>query len=96
MVNTGTGAWAQSPQYELSISPRAMRDLDRLSSNDFRRVDARIQALATNPRPPGVAKLWNSSFRIRIGPWREIYVVDDANRNVIIDAVRRRDTDTYR
>ena len=86
----------QRHQYEVRLSSHAERDLDDLPLNDFRRVDARIQSLADNPRPPGVAKLWNDSYRVRIGSWRIIYIVDDTNRIVVVDTVRRREKDTYR
>ena len=49
------------------------------------------------PRPHGAVKLkgQKASYRIRIGPWRVIYFVDDAQGIVVIARVRRRDKDTY-
>ncbi len=44
----------------------------------------------------GVVKLRDRAHRIRVGPWRVIYVIDDAERIVFIKAVRRREKDTYR
>lgn len=44
----------------------------------------------------GVAKLRDRVHRIRIGPWRVIYLIDDAQRVVVVNAVRRREKDTYR
>ena len=84
------------PEYEVRITPHAERDLDRLSSTDYRRIDGHIGLLAQDPRPRGVAKLRDKAHRIRIGPWRVIYIIDDAKRIVVITAVRRRDKDTYR
>ena len=86
----------QRPEYEVRITTHAERDLDRLSPADFQRVDDRILSLAENPRPTGVAKLRDKAHRIRIGPWRVIYLIDDAKRIVLINAVRRREKDTYR
>ena len=94
--NTGTCALGQRPRYEVRLSPRAERDLDDLPMTDFRRVDAHILPLADNPRPSGAIKLWDKTFRIRVGPWRIIYLVDDAEHVVEIAGVRRRREDTYR
>jgi len=35
-------------------------------------------------------------FRIRVGPWRVIYLIDDKAWRVIISRVKRRKEDTYR
>ena len=86
----------RSHRYDIRLSHRAERDLNDLPSNDFRRVDEHILALSDTPRPSGVTKLVDKSFRIRVGPWRIIYLVDDSNRVVEVIAVRRRREDTYR
>lgn len=78
------------------MDTHAARDLRRLSDADYIRVDKRICSLGTNPRPLGVTKLRDKVHRIRVGPWRVIYLIDDANRMVVINAVRRREKDTYR
>lgn len=84
------------PEYEVRITPHAERDLDRLSSTAYLRLDRQIGLLSREPRPRGVVKLQDKAHRIRVGPWRVIYVVDDARRVVVITAVRRREKDTYR
>jgi mRNA interferase RelE/StbE len=45
----------------------------------LRRVDARILALAEDPRPPGVVKMQGAEgyFRIRIGDYRVVYAIED-------------------
>jgi len=56
-----------------------------------------ILALGIEPRPPGSAKLADTDFfRIRVGPLRVIYVVDDAARLVVVLRVARRAESTYR
>ena len=95
-MSTGQGALGQSPEYEIRITSHAERDLQRLSPADYLRVDEHICSLAPNPRPNVVAKLRDKAHRIRIGPWRVIYVIDDAKRVVVIYQVRRREKDTYR
>jgi mRNA interferase RelE/StbE len=68
--------------------------LSELSRADLRRVDARIRALADNPRPPGAKKLEGVEdlYRIRSGDFRILYQIEDANLIVVIvDVDNRRD-----
>ena len=83
-------------EYDIRLDAGARRDLKKLARREFQRIDERIVALGTEPRPAGATKLWNDSYRIRIGPWRVIYLVDDDERVVVITAVRRRGESTYR
>jgi len=43
------------------------------------RIDARIQSLADNPRPPGVEKLGGEErlYRVRVGDYRVVYSIED-------------------
>jgi mRNA interferase RelE/StbE len=55
------------------------------------RIRAAIDSLSTDPRPSGVAKLaGRDDYRIRIGDYRVIYAVDDAERLVIIARIAHR------
>jgi mRNA interferase RelE/StbE len=51
-----------------------------------------IQALATNPRPPGCRKLAGSKhdWRIRVGDFRVIYEIAGEIRVVRVNRVRHR------
>ena len=86
----------QRPEYEVRLTSHAERDLNRLKDQDFQRVDDRINSLVENPRPMGVVKLRDKVHRIRVGRWRVIYLIDDAERVVLVETVRRREKDTYR
>jgi mRNA interferase RelE/StbE len=82
--------------YRLEILPGAERDLRRLAPAILRRVDARLRSLADQPRPPGVRHLQGSPFwRLRVGDYRVIYTIDDAQQVVTIARVRHRG-DVYR
>jgi mRNA interferase RelE/StbE len=61
------------------------------------RIDARIRALADHPRPHGTEHLRGpqGGFRLRVGDYRILYDVDDAQQMVIIGRVRHR-RDVYR
>jgi mRNA interferase RelE/StbE len=82
--------------YRLLDTPAARRDLHALSRAVLIRVETQIQVLAENPRPPGVERLRGSQlWRLRVGAYRVIYQVDDAQQVVTIARVRHR-RDVYR
>ena len=83
--------------YEVYLERAAERDLSKLPAEVFHRIIPRIQALAETPRPPGCRKLSgsDSDWRIRIGDYRVVYEIDDAEKSVQIFRVRHR-RDAYR
>jgi mRNA interferase RelE/StbE len=78
--------------YRVLLERAAEKDLARLSSEIHNRIIPAIQALATNPRPPGCRKLAGSKhdWRIRVGDYRVIYEIADEIRVVRINRVRHR------
>lgn len=78
--------------YELLLERHAERDLKRLPATDFRRVIAAIQQLADEPRPPGCKKLVGSAsdWRIRVGEYRVLYEILDADQVLRVMRVRHR------
>jgi mRNA interferase RelE/StbE len=81
-------------KYSVLIKQSAQRELDSLSGAHFGRIDRKIPALADDPRPAGCRKLrgYADLWRIRIGDWRVIYVIDDSARLVTVTrVVHRRD-----
>jgi mRNA interferase RelE/StbE len=82
--------------YRLTHTDEALRELQALPRPIFRRVDARILSLAENPRPPGVERLRGSQlWRLRVGDYRVIFAIDDAQQVITIARVRHRG-DVYR
>jgi len=86
------------PRYKVELlDRRTERQLDRIHEPDFGRIRDAILKLEDDPRPPGCRKLRGlDGWRIRIGNWRVIYAIDDAERLVTIVEVKRRREDTYR
>jgi len=82
--------------YEVLLLPSAQRELDKLPADAFQTADLDIRALRDNPRPHGVKKLEGILHRIRVGPWRIIYAIQDTERRVIILRIARRSERTYR
>ncbi len=86
------------PQYRIEfLDRRTQRELDRVLEPDYSRIVTALLGLENDPRPPGCRKLRGlEGWRIRVGNWRVIYSIDDAQQVVTIVAVKRRRKDTYR
>jgi mRNA interferase RelE/StbE len=84
-------------EYTVVFARSARRELERLEGSAARRIITRIEALTSNPPPPGCVKLQGAGnlWRIRVGPYRVVYSIDDSTRIVDVSAVRHR-TDAYR
>jgi len=81
--------------YEVILTRRAHHEYDKLPEADRDRIDASLDHLKAEPRPPGVKKLRGNIYRVREGDWRIIYAVFDKNRLVLVGKIARRAEDTY-
>ena len=83
--------------YQIAFTPAAQRQLASLDPPTQRRVAHRIEALGSAPRPPGAEALkgGQGELRIRIGDWRIIYIVRDAELLVLVIKIGHR-RDVYR
>ncbi len=72
--------------------PSARKALEALAKPDRRRVEARLVALATDPRPHGVEKLTGAErlYRVRAGDYRVVYEVRDHVLLVLVVRVAHR------
>lgn len=83
--------------YQIEFAPSAARQFRRLPGNIKARVAAKVDSLATNPRPHGVEKLEgrNGLYRVRVGDFRIVYEIRD--RKLVVLVVRIADRkDVYR
>jgi mRNA interferase RelE/StbE len=74
-------------EYELRITAAAAKELDAVpGKKDRRAVVDRILALAGEPRPPGCLKLSGVEglYRVRQGPYRIVYSIEDGQLVVIV------------
>ena len=78
--------------YRVEFARPAERQFDHLPQSIRLRLAARIQALADNPRPPGVQQLAAEDriYRIRISDYRVIYAIEDDRLLVLVLAVGHR------
>lgn len=74
------------------LTASAEKELTRLSSQLIARIIARMEGLASNPRPPGCKKLigGDREWRIRVGDYRAVYTIDDAKSLVEVTRIRHR------
>ena len=80
------------PKYRVELKRSAQKELEDLSSALIERTLTKLQALEENPRPTGCKKLkgGDREYRIRIGEYRAIYLIDDAKRLVSVTRIRHR------
>jgi mRNA interferase RelE/StbE len=77
--------------YKILFTRQSEKDLSNLPKSDFRKVEVAIAKLADNPRPPKSKKLTaRDSWRIRIGNYRVIYLIEDDNLIVIVIEIGHR------
>lgn len=76
----------------VQIAPAAERQLRKFDPQVRRRVQAAIDLLATNPRPPKAIQLVGGSgeWRVRTGDYRIIYEIHDRRLLVLVLRVGQR------
>lgn len=79
-----------------AVSSRIRRELRVIPRPDRQRIAQAVQALADDPRPPGVKQLEPNVYRLRVGDYRVIYKVFDAEGVILVGRVVRRSERTYR
>lgn len=79
-------------KYSLEIKQSAQKELDTLDNPLFARIDRKILALADNPRPTGCKKLrgYKDQWRVRVGDWRVVYIIDDAAEFISVTRIAHR------
>lgn len=83
--------------YELTYTRDAAKDLAGLPKADARRIVAKLEAVAVDPRnAPGVRKLTGrEGYRVRSGDWRALFLLDHGRLVVTVVKVDKR-SDAYR
>lgn len=87
-----------SSDYRVLIKPSAVAELESIPlKKDRVRIASRIRRLAGDPRPRDCQKLAGGSdrYRVRQGPYRIVYSVDDGDRTVLVVKIGHR-KDVYR
>jgi len=79
--------------YRIELLPTAIRAIRKLPPEAKRRVQAVIELLGDDPRPPAAKRLVaRLEWRVRTGDYRVLYRIDDdVLVIVIVDAGHRRE-----
>jgi mRNA interferase RelE/StbE len=73
--------------YEIRLKGSAAKELEDVPRKDRAKIVAKIQALATNPRPAGSEKLTAAEcYRIRHGNYRVLYEIND--HAIVVTVIR--------
>jgi len=84
--------------YRVLIKPSAAKEIEAVDQKrDRQRIVASIRALAGEPRPVGCEKLAGETnrYRVRVGRYRVVYSIADAELLVLVVRVAER-KDVYR
>ena len=80
-------------EYELLITKRAQKELDKIPNPLAKNIIKRILALSENPHPANSKKLGGKdNFRLRIGSFRVLYTIDKKKKEITILRVADRKT----
>lgn len=77
--------------YSVEVLPSAVRQMRKLSPEALRRVQAVIELLRDEPRPPAARKLTGRpEWRVRSGDYRVLYRIEDERLVVVVVAAGHR------
>ncbi len=79
-------------RWQVIVERAAEKRMERLPRDVRRRLDAALQRLEENPRHPGVIQLSGHAnlYRVRVGDWRIIFTIRDAQLVVVVIEVDAR------
>lgn len=78
--------------YGVELKPSAHKELEALPDHVLVRMIQTLEGLISDPRPHGCKKLkgYKDQWRVRVGDWRVVYVVDDSAKLVSVTRIAHR------
>jgi len=78
--------------YRIELAPSAARQLKKVTPDVRRRIQAVLELLADDPRPPAATPLVGGAgeWRVRTGDYRVIYEINDLQVLVLVLRMRHR------
>jgi mRNA interferase RelE/StbE len=78
--------------YRVALTSSAEKELHRLPTKMVARIMPRLEHPGSAPRPAGCKKLrgGDKEWRIRVGDYRIVYVIDDTARTVDVTRIAHR------
>jgi mRNA interferase RelE/StbE len=80
-------------RYEVRLSDRAAKDLDRLNRETGQRMIKRLEQIGEAPQDPRFSSILTNQGglrRSRVGGWRIIFAVDEEGKTVTVVTIERR------
>ena len=81
------------------------KTLEKIPTNYRTAIIAAVRSLKTNPRPDGkrtkkligelIVSRFTAEYRLRVGPYRVLYDVDDQRKKVVLLKLAKRNEQTY-
>lgn len=81
------------------------KTLEKVPADYQETIIAAIRSLGTNPRPQGkrtkkltgklIVSRFVAEYRLRVGPYRVLYDIDDEHKKVVLLKLAKRDEQTY-
>ena len=78
--------------YVVEVKPSARKELEGLPNSVLPRAVRKMESLGDNPRPAGCKKLkgYRDQWRVRVGDWRVVYIIDDAAKLISVTRIAHR------
>ena len=78
--------------YQIEYSQEAHLDLRKMPARFRNRARSMIEALSSDPRPMRSKELrgLHGLYRLRLGQWRIIYLIDDEDTQIQIIRIKRK------
>ena len=78
--------------YSVEIKPSVRKEIEALPASVLARIIYKLESLGHAPRPAGCKKLkgYKDQWRVRVGDWRVVYIVDDTAKLVSITRIAHR------
>jgi mRNA interferase RelE/StbE len=78
--------------YSITLAPPAARQLRKFDPQVRRRIQAALELLAGEPRPPAATQLVGGSgeWRVRTGNYRIVYEIEDDQLLVLVLSIGHR------
>ena len=72
--------------YRVTLSPMAARQLRELDARVRRRIQAALELLAEQPRPPAATRLVGGAgeWRVRTGDYQIVYEIEDDHLLILV------------
>jgi mRNA interferase RelE/StbE len=72
--------------YSITLAPSATRQLRKFDPDVRRRIQAALELLAVEPRPPAAIRLVGGSgeWRVRTGDYRIVYEIKDGQLLILV------------